>query len=90
MKINSIRDLAITVRGHRRDLGLSQAELASRAQVSREWVNGFETGKATVEFGLVIRVLDALDLGLDLVVRDAAPDAASVDLDALLEKHRDQ
>ncbi len=89
MKINSTRDLAATVRGRRRDLGLSQAELASRAQVSREWVNGFEAGKATVAFGLVIRVLDALGLGFDLVVRDGAPDAASVDLDALLEEHRD-
>jgi y4mF family transcriptional regulator len=90
MKINSIRDLAATVRGRRHDLGLSQAELASRAGVSREWISGFEAGKATVEFGLVIRLLDALDLGLDLVARDTAPDAASVDLDALLEEHRDQ
>jgi HTH-type transcriptional regulator / antitoxin HipB len=90
MKINSVWDLAATVRGRRRDLGLTQAELASRAQVSREWVNGFETGKATVEIGLVIRVLDALGMGLNLVVSDTTPDAASLDLDALLEEHRHQ
>lgn len=90
MKINSIRDLAASVRGRRHDLGLSQAALASRAGVSREWISGFESGKATVEFGLVIRVLDSLGLGLDLVVRDTVPNAASVDLDALLEEHRSQ
>ena len=90
MKINSMRDLAASVRGRRHDLGLSQAELASQAGVSREWINGFEAGKATVEFGLVIRLLDSLGFGLDLVERGASADAAAVDLDALLEEHRDR
>jgi len=49
-----------------------------------------EAGKATVEFGLVIRLLEALGLGFDVVVRDTASDAAAVDLDALLEEHRGQ
>ena len=90
MKINSISDVAASVRGRRRDLGLSQAALASRAGVSREWVNSFEGGKATIEFGLVIRLLDAMGLGLELVKRDATASTASVDLDALLEEQRDR
>lgn len=90
MKINSMKDVAASVRGRRQDLGLSQAELASRAGVSREWINGLEAGKATVEFGLVIRLLDTLGLGLDLVERGDTSDAASVDLDALLKGHRDR
>jgi len=91
MKINSISDVAASVRGRRRDLGLSQADLASRAGVSREWVNSFEAAKATVEFGLVIRLLDAMGLGLDLVKRDdASAGTAFVDLDALLEEQRDR
>jgi y4mF family transcriptional regulator len=90
MKINSISDVAASVRGRRRDLGLSQADLAFRAGVSREWVNSFEAGKATVEFGLVFRLLDALGLGLDLVKLDATAGTASVDLDALLEEQRDR
>ncbi|MGD0882274.1 MAG: helix-turn-helix domain-containing protein [Acidimicrobiales bacterium] len=90
MKINSMRDFAATVRGRRHDLRLSQAGLASRAGVSREWISGLEAGKATVEFGLVIRLLEALGLGFDVVVRDTASDAAAVDLDALLEEHRGQ
>ena len=90
MRINSMGDVAATARGRRHDLGLSQAELASQAGVSREWINGFEAGKATVEFGLVIRLLDALGLGIDLVKRADGVDDGSVDLDALLEEHRDR
>lgn len=88
MKINTMRDLAATIRGHRHDLDLSQAELASSAGVSREWLNELEAGKATVEFGLVIRLLDALGLGLDLTERVETTNKASVDLDDLLEEHR--
>ena len=90
MKLNSMRDLAATIRGRRHDLDLSQAELASSAGVSREWINELEAGKTTVEFGLVIRVLDALGLGFDIVDRVEAPNKASANLDALLEEHRDR
>jgi y4mF family transcriptional regulator len=89
MKINSMRDLAATVRGRRHDLDLTQAELASSAGVSREWISELEAGKATVEFGLVVRLLDALGLQLDLAERVEAPSNASATLDALLEEHRD-
>ncbi|MGO8722616.1 MAG: helix-turn-helix transcriptional regulator [Acidimicrobiales bacterium] len=92
MQINSMRDLAATVRGRRQDLGLSQVELAAKAGVSREWINAFEGGKTTVEFGLVIRVLDALGLCLDIVERGSGADArpsGSVNLDTLLDEYRD-
>ncbi len=91
MQINSMRDLAATARGRRQDLGLSQAELAAKAGVSREWINAFEGGKTSVEFGLVIRVLDALGLGLDAVEQGSSADTSSnrsVNLDSLLEEYR--
>ena len=44
MKINSMRDVAATVRGRRKDLGLSQADLAARVGVSRAWINFAKTG----------------------------------------------
>jgi HTH-type transcriptional regulator / antitoxin HipB len=91
MSIRSIRDLAAVVRGRRIDLGLNQADLASRAGVSRKWVYEFEAGKATAQFGLILRVLDALDLALDLSSTDdtvASPKDATVDLDALLDEYR--
>jgi len=93
MQISSMRDLAATARGRRQDLGLSQVQLAAKAGVSREWVNAFEGGKTTVEFGLVVRVLDALGLRLDIVERGSGADASpsrSVDLDTLLDEYGDR
>jgi HTH-type transcriptional regulator / antitoxin HipB len=92
MSVQSIRDVAAAVRGRRHDLGISQVELASRAGVSRKWVSEFEAGKSTAEFGLVLRVLDALALGVEL--RDASStqedssDRGAVDLDLLLNRFR--
>jgi len=54
---------------------MDRSLLAAKAGVSREWINAFEGGKPTVEFGLVIRVLEALGLGLDIVERGAVPKA---------------
>lgn len=91
MTIRSIRDLAGVVRGRRSDLGISQADLAERAGVSRKWVYEFESGKPAAEVSLLLRVLDAL--GLTLEVAPSADDGAAggtdvVDLDALLDEHR--
>jgi HTH-type transcriptional regulator/antitoxin HipB len=85
--IRSTRDLAAAVRGRRKDLRLSQAGLAERAGVSRKWVYEFEDGKPTAELGLMLRVLDALDLQLT-VGTPAADDHAREFLDALIEDHR--
>jgi transcriptional regulator with XRE-family HTH domain len=90
MRVTSIHDLAATARGRRLALGLSQAELATRARVSRDWVNYFEAGKATVELILVLRILEALDLCLDVseaVSPPASRPAGATDLDALLDEY---
>jgi HTH-type transcriptional regulator/antitoxin HipB len=89
MKVRSIRDLAAVVRGRRRDLGLSQAELAARAGVSRKWIYQFEAGKPTAELRLILRVLDALGLVLDVTYDEqTAAGEPTRDLDALIEAHR--
>lgn len=88
--INSIRDLAAAARGRRLKLGLSQAALAKRASVSRQWVNEFEAGKLTAELGLVLRLLDALGLRLQIEAGDeqvVAPSGHPIDLDALLDEY---
>ena len=92
--ITSIRDVAAAVRGRRLNLGLSQADVARLAGVSRQWVNEFESGKPTAELRLVIRLLDALRLSLTLDERDrisrASPPSGPdpVDLDVLLDDYR--
>jgi HTH-type transcriptional regulator / antitoxin HipB len=89
MTIESILDLASTVRARRLELGLSQAQLASRAKVSREWLNSLERGKASVELLLVLRVIEALDLRMTLGPPEPEPgEDAGVDLDALIEEYR--
>jgi HTH-type transcriptional regulator / antitoxin HipB len=88
VRIRSIRQIAAAVRGRRGDLGLSQADLAKRANVSRKWIYEFEAGKSTAEFGLLLQVLDALDLTLELSRLDDSATGETVDLDALLDEHR--
>jgi HTH-type transcriptional regulator/antitoxin HipB len=91
MKINSAGDLAAAVRGRRISLRLSQADLAKRAGVSRPWLSKVEAGRPTAEFGLVLRLLDALGLSIDLDESDGgrdSPQTTSVDLDALLDEYR--
>jgi HTH-type transcriptional regulator/antitoxin HipB len=90
MTIDSIHDLASTIRGRRLELGLSQAEIADRAGVSREWVNSMEAGKSTVELVFVLRLISALDLRLSLAKPEPSPalDDDDVDLDELLDEYR--
>lgn len=98
MRVRSIATAAAVVRGRRLELGLSQAQLARRAGVSRKWVYEFEAGKPAAELGHVLRVLEALGLRLDLAsdgareapaaAPPAGPAAVVVDLDTLLEEHR--
>lgn len=84
----TIRDIANAARGRRIQLGLSQADAARRADVSRKWLVEFEAGKPTAQLLQVLRLLDAL--GLELTVGSDSPGAASntaIDLDELLREH---
>jgi len=93
-EISSILDLSALVRGRRQSLGLSQEELAVRANVSRQWISAFELGRPGAELRLILRLLEALELRLsvDLIDGEKKKGAAlpgGVDLDALLADHRE-
>jgi transcriptional regulator with XRE-family HTH domain len=91
MRVNSIHGLTSAARGRRLELGLSQAELAARAGVSRDWVNSFEAGKPTVELILVLKILEPLGLRLDIAKSADSQkmgQAGPTDLDALLDEYR--
>lgn len=67
-------ELGAAIQGLRRSAGLTQAELAGRARVSRKWISEMENGKATAEVGVVCHVLEALGAHIEVVVahpRDA-------------------
>jgi HTH-type transcriptional regulator/antitoxin HipB len=90
MRTRSIKDVAAAVRGRRQDLGLNQAELARRIGVSRKWIYEFEGGKPKAEFALVLRVLDELGLTLDIDVSPTTLSPNTVDLDTVLDEHREK
>ncbi|OYN90480.1 transcriptional regulator [Parenemella sanctibonifatiensis] len=59
--------LAHQLRERRRDLGLTQAELADLADVSERFVRAVEAGKATVRVDKLGALVDTL--GLELSAR---------------------
>jgi HTH-type transcriptional regulator/antitoxin HipB len=87
--VNSINDLAAAIRGRRLRAGLSQEQVAARTGVSRQWVGELERGKSTAELGLVLGLLDALELNVELEDRESEEyPTVSVDLDGVLNEYR--
>ena len=66
MQIRTPLDLGLAIRDRRRKLKLSQAELARKVGVGRQWVVAIEHGKSRAELGLVLRTVSALDLPLTI------------------------
>ena len=85
MNIVSVNDLAASIRQARKKLGWTQAELAERSGVSRDWIIGLEKGKPSLELGLVLRTLKALDLRLSIGRQgQSAPSDDVINLDDVL------
>lgn len=72
--MKTVRTLGLRVEALRTAAGLSQADLAAQAYVSRKWLSEFEHGKSTVEAGKVLDVFQALGFELELVALDASQD----------------
>ena len=68
--------LGQAIRHLRKEQGLTQKNLAEKAGVSAPWLSETENGKATVEIGLVFRVL--CSLGYSLSVSDEPVDILSI------------
>ncbi len=64
----TVREAAAAVRELRDERGWTQADLASRARVSRSFVADLEGGKPTVEAGKLFDVFQAL--GFEVALRD--------------------
>src|SRR5699024_2203721 len=59
MLVRTVRDLGGLVRNARRQNGLTQAGLAKRIGVGRDWVSRLEQGHPRLEAHLVLDALDA-------------------------------
>ena len=82
MEVQSVRELAAVIRSLRREKGWSQAVLAMKAGVGREWIIHLEKARPTVELGLVMSTLRALGVCLSMVPQ---PDTVPLfDLNQLL------
>ncbi len=66
-------DVALAVRGRRRQLKLRQSEVARAAGVGREWLVDLEHGKPSVELGLVLRTLEVLGIEVDVLMLRRPP-----------------
>ena len=82
MDVHSVRELSAVIRQLRRDQGWSQATLASKAGVGREWIIHLEKGRPTVELGLVMGTLKAL--GVRLRIEPQTPTDPEIDLNQIL------
>ena len=85
-QVRTVADLGAVVRAARRDNKWTQAGLAQRAGVSRQWVVALESGQsARAELGRILAVLAALDLPMSFPAPDrgehraAAPPPAQDD-----------
>jgi HTH-type transcriptional regulator / antitoxin HipB len=88
VKVLTVRDIGAMVRGRRQELGVTQAVLAGRAQVGREWLVGLERGRQRAEVGHILRVLSVLELEIDVAPAPADRDGPGSELDAILDRHR--
>ena len=89
MLIRTPTDLGAVIRDRRKALRLGQAELASRINVSRQWIIGVERGRARAELGLVLRTLDELGIRLEAKNQDTHHrPTVGPDIDAIIAAAR--
>jgi DNA-binding XRE family transcriptional regulator len=63
-------EMLYALRERRENLGLTQADLAEKTQIPRGTINRIETGSRNVTFEKLIKIVDALDLDLQLSVKN--------------------
>lgn len=65
--IKTARDLGLLIRQRRKEMGLSQADLAGICRVGNRFLVELEAGKPTVQFDKALHI--AANLGLELHLR---------------------
>jgi HTH-type transcriptional regulator / antitoxin HipB len=91
MRIKTARELGTLVRQTRRERGLTQAQLAKEAGVSRQWLIEFEHGLDHAGLDHVLRVIAAVGLNLHAIdprIPGAPVLRRPIDLDQVLASYR--
>jgi HTH-type transcriptional regulator/antitoxin HipB len=79
--VRTVADVGARVRAGRHALGLTQAQLAQRLGMSRQWVVDLEAGRGAPGFGAVVTALAEVGISLNAV---PAPDTSL--LDAIVDR----
>lgn len=83
-------DIAAAVREARRRKRLSQAQLAERLKVNREWVSRLEAGEGGITLKLLLLALHELGLTLGLseegVLVRKAPRKSAISIDEVVDE----
>lgn len=69
MIIRDVEELAVSVRGARRELGLTQQELAELSGVSVRAISALEAGESAITFNRLLAILSVVGLSLSLEVK---------------------
>lgn len=69
MQVFTASDVGTAIRMRRRELGLTQIELADRVGVGITYVSNLENGKETAEIGKALHILSMLGMNLYVEVR---------------------
>jgi y4mF family transcriptional regulator len=64
MRISSSKDLGLAIRKRRKELGYTQADLASLCNCSVPFISALENGKPTAELERSLRVVNTLAINL--------------------------
>lgn len=93
MRLRTPADFGAAIRDRRLRAGLTQAVLARRVGVGRQWIVKVEKGKPGVPLALILRAFDALNIALQTVedprsTKRSARKNKTVNLDSLLNNLR--
>ena len=66
MRVRSVKDVGAAVRARRKELGLTQRELAEACGCGTRFLSELENGKPSIELGKALRVLGVLGLDIDI------------------------
>ena len=93
MRLRTPADFGAAIRDRRLRAGLTQAALARRVGVGRQWIVKVEKGKPGVPLALILRALDALNIALQTVegprsTKRSPGENKTVNLDSLINNLR--
>lgn len=84
--IRTVEDIAALIRSYRQSEGINQKELADRIGVSRKWIVEVEQGKSGVELGLVMKVIQELNIPLQTVTAPSVSSEERMNIAAEMSK----